>query len=98
MSQANHQAPKRVQVSKEAAEAAEAAKGSYGFGIGEEWMAWLPVAWGLRDLADALDAGGVPPPNAATQRPDGQWVVDTFPLGLAPWTQLSSCSCRCPRA
>ncbi len=98
VSQANHQAPKRVQVSKEAAEAAEAAKGSYGFGIGEEWMAWLPVAWGLRDLADALDAGGVPPPNAATQRPDGQWVVDTFPLGLAPWTQLSSCSCRCPRA
>ena len=71
------------QVSKEGAEAAEAAKGSYGFGIGEEWLCWLPVTWGLRDLADALDAGGAPAPNAFTQRPDGQWVVDTFPLGCA---------------
>ncbi|KAK9835218.1 hypothetical protein WJX81_006473 [Elliptochloris bilobata] len=71
-----------IAVSKEAAEAAEAAKGSYGFGIGEEWMCWLPVTWGLRDLAEALDAGGTPAPNAATQRPDGQWVVDTFPLGM----------------
>ena len=71
------------QVSKEGAEAAEAAKGSYGFGIGEEWLCWLPVTWGLRDFADALDAGGAPAPNAVTQRPDGQWVVDTFPLGCA---------------
>jgi len=70
-------------VSKEAAQAAEAAKGSYGVGIGEEWMCWLPVTWALRDLADALDAGGAPAPNAATQRPDGQWVVDVFPLGCA---------------
>ena len=73
----------QAQVSKEAAEAAEAAKGSYGFGIGEEWLTWLPVTWGLRDFADALDAGGAPAPNAVTQRPDGQWVVDTFPLGCA---------------
>lgn len=70
-----------LQVSKEAAEAATAAKGSYGTGIGEEWNAWLPVAWGIRELADAMDASGQPAPNAVTQRPDGQWVVDAFPLG-----------------
>ena len=86
----------RVQVSKEGAEAAEAAKGSYGFGIGEEWLCWLPVTWGLRDFADALDAGGAPAPNAVTQRPDGQWVVDTFPLGCAsraPCTPPACCHC-----
>ena len=70
-----------LQVSKEAAEAATAAKGSYGTGIGEEWNAWLPVAWGIRELAGAMDASGQPAPNAVTQRPDGQWVVDAFPLG-----------------
>ena len=69
------------QASKQAAEAATAAKGSYGNGIGEEWNAWLPVAWAIRELADAMDASGQPAPNAISQRPDGQWVVDAFPLG-----------------
>ena len=79
-------------MSKEAAEAATAAKGSYGTGIGEEWNAWLPVAWGIRELADAMDAGGQPAPNAVTQRPDGQWVVDAFPLGCAlPTVCMQSC-------
>ena len=81
----------RAQVSKEGAEAAEAAKGSYGFGIGEEWVSWLPVTWGLRDFADSLDAGGAPAPNAATQRPDGQWVVDTFPLGCGRAIRQGTC-------
>ena len=71
----------RPQVSKEAAEAATTAKGSYGGGIGEEWNAWLPVAWALRELAYAMDANGQPAANSITQRPDGQWVVDVFPLG-----------------
>lgn len=70
-----------LQVSKQAAEAATAAKGSYGGGIGEEWNAWLPVAWGIRELADAMNANGQPAPNAISQRPGGQWVVDAFPLG-----------------
>lgn len=69
------------QVSKEAGEAATAAKGSYGTGIGEEWMAWLPVAWGIRELIEAMDAGGQPSPNGVRERPDGQLVVDVFPLG-----------------
>ncbi|BDA42382.1 hypothetical protein COCOBI_03-2690 [Coccomyxa sp. Obi] len=71
-----------IEVSKEAGEAATAAKGSYGTGIGEEWMAWLPVAWAIRELIEAMDAGGQPTPNAVRQRPDGQVVVDVFPLGI----------------
>ncbi len=69
------------QVSKAAGEAATAAKGSYGTGIGEEWMAWLPVAWGIRELIEAMAAGGQPAPNGVRQRADGQVVVDAFPLG-----------------
>ncbi len=71
------------QVSKEAGAAATAAKGSYGCGIGEEWMAWLPVAWGLREFIEAMEAGGQPKPNAVIKRPDGQLVIDAFPLGCA---------------
>ena len=70
-----------LQVSKDAGEAATAAKGSYGTGIGEEWMAWLPVAWAIRELIEAMDAGGQPSANSVRQRPDGQVVVDVFPLG-----------------
>lgn len=73
--------PAGLQVSKEAGEAATGAKGSYGTGIGEEWMAWLPVAWAIRELIEAMDAGGQPAPNSVRQRPDGQVVVDVFPLG-----------------
>lgn len=69
------------QVSKEAGEAATAAKGSYGNGIGEEWMAWLPVAWAVRGLIQAMDAGGQPSFCGVRERPDGQLVVDAFPLG-----------------
>lgn len=71
----------RAQVSREAGEAATAAKGSYGTGIGEEWMAWLPVAWALREYVEAMEAGGQFKPNAVTTRPDGQLVVDAFPIG-----------------
>ena len=36
------------QASRPAAEAATAAKGSYGVGCGEEWMVWMAVIWALR--------------------------------------------------
>ena len=72
------------QVSREAGAAAAAAKGTYGCGIGEEWMAGLPVAWGLREFIEALEAGGRPRPAGVTERADGQLVVDAFPLGWAP--------------
>lgn len=36
------------QVSKPAAQAAVEAKGSYGVGVGEEWIGWMPVMWALR--------------------------------------------------
>jgi hypothetical protein len=46
-------------------------------------MAWLPVAWGLREFIEAMEAGGQPKPNAVIKRPDGQLVIDAFPLGCA---------------
>ena len=79
-------------MSKEAGEAATAAKGSYGTGIGEEWMAWLPVAWGIREFIEALEAGGQPKPNAVTKRPDGQLVVDAFPIGWGALHTVVGCS------
>ena len=38
----------QIQVSKPAAQAAVDAKGSYGAGVGEEWLGWMPVMWALR--------------------------------------------------
>lgn len=36
----------------------------------------------LRELAEALEAGGQPPVVSKHQRPDGQWVVEVMPKGL----------------
>ena len=38
----------QIPVSKPAAQAAVDAKGSYGAGVGEEWLGWMPVMWALR--------------------------------------------------
>ena len=75
------------QVAREAAKAATEAKGAWGTGIGEEWNVWLPVAWALREYAEALEAGGQPSMPSVVARPDGQLVVDAFPKGCAlhPW-------------
>jgi hypothetical protein len=43
----------------------------------------VPVVTGLRELAEALEAGGAPPPNSLRRRADGQLVADVFPCGLA---------------
>ncbi len=69
------------QVYKEAAEVAAKAHGSYGSGIGEELLSWLPVISGLREFAESLEAGGQLRPNNIKVRHDGQLVVDVFPLG-----------------
>lgn len=71
-----------LQVCEEAAQAATQAKGSWGFGIGEDLLAWVPVVSALREYAEACEAGGQPRPHGVRRRPDGQAVVDTFPLGL----------------
>lgn len=42
----------------------------------------MPIVSGLREYAEALEAGGSPRPYSTYQRPDGQWVADVFPLGL----------------
>lgn len=44
--------------------------------------AQVPVVSGLRELAEALEAGGTPRHNGVRRRPDGQLVVDAWPRGL----------------
>lgn len=41
----------------------------------------VPVVTGLREYAEALEAGGAPRPNGTRRRPDGQLVVDALPSG-----------------
>lgn len=66
---------------KEAAEVACKAHGSYGNGIGEELLSWMPVVTGIREFAESLEAGGQLRPHSIRTRTDGQLVVDAFPLG-----------------
>ena len=42
----------------------------------------VPVVSGLREYAEALEAGGAPKPNSVRRRPDGQVVADVFPAGM----------------
>jgi hypothetical protein len=42
-----------LQVSQEAAEVATKVKGSWGSGIAEEHIAWVPIVSGLREYAEA---------------------------------------------
>ena len=42
-----------MQVSREAAEVATKVKGSWGDGIAEEHIAWVPIVSGLREYAEA---------------------------------------------
>ena len=42
-----------MQVSQEAAETATKVKGSWGSGIAEEHIAWVPIVSGLREYAEA---------------------------------------------
>ena len=73
--------PEPWQVSKEAAQVATDAKGSWHNGIAEEWLSWVPIVTGLREFAESLDAGGRRAPHAVSARPDGQLVADVMPLG-----------------
>ncbi len=57
------------------------AKGSWGGGLAEELVCWVPVVSGLREYAEALEAGEKLKPVAARQLPDGQHVLDVFPSG-----------------
>lgn len=50
---------------------------------GEEWFAGpLVTVLQLRQMADALDAGGAPRPRRLRTRAGGQIVADVFPAGL----------------
>lgn len=68
------------------AEVTGQAKGSYGSGIGEEYMNILPLMFGLKEYIKAMDANGQPQPRRITQRPNGQHVAKVRGQGpnLAP--------------
>ena len=66
------------------------AKGSWHNGIAEAWSGWTPIVTGLKEYAEALQAGGKPTPCGVTTRPDGQVVVDVGPAGCALRRRLRS--------
>ena len=72
-------------MSKEAAQVETDAKGSWHNGIAEAWSGWSPIVTGLKEYAEAMEAGGKPKPCGVTTRPDGQMVVDVGPAGYASW-------------
>lgn len=41
----------------------------------------MPIVSGLREFAEAMEAGGQPKPNSITTRADGQLVADVVPYG-----------------
>ena len=43
----------------------------------------MPVVTLIRELAEAMEADGHPKPFGVKTRPDGQKVVDVWPLGWA---------------
>lgn len=68
---------------QEACKVSVDAKGSFGAGLGEEMLGWVPVLGGLRELAEALEAGGAPPPASLRVHPTtGQQIADVFPMGI----------------
>ncbi len=76
------------QVYKEAAAANVAVKGTYGTGLGEEMMIWIPVISCIRGYAEALESNCQPKHGPVRKRKNGQYVVDAFPLGcelLSVW-------------
>ena len=68
-------------MSREAAQVETDAKGSWHNGIAEAWNGWTPIVTGLKEYAEALEAGGKPRPCGVEERPDGQVVVDVGPAG-----------------
>lgn len=64
-----------IQFSKEASAAAVRAKGSYGSGLGEEWMNFIPVVFGFKEYADSMESRGEQKPLFFKERPDGQYVA-----------------------
>jgi hypothetical protein len=69
------------QVYKEAAAANVDVKGTYGTGLGEEMMGWIPVIACIREYAEALEKKCEPNYGPLRQRRNGQLIVDAFPRG-----------------
>ncbi len=63
-------------------------------GHGEEYLAGtLATMRNLRLFAEALEAGGQPSLPKTWQRPDGQWVAQTFPQGLLDKVLFTGVTC-----
>ena len=70
-----------MQVAEAGAQAATKAKGSYNTSYGEEFVGWVPIVWGAREYAEALEAGGQPGGSPVRETPSGQLIVSVFPRG-----------------
>lgn len=69
------------QAYKEAAAINVGVKGTYGSGLGEEMMIWIPVIACIREYAEALESRCQPKHGRVRQRKNGQFVVEAFPRG-----------------
>lgn len=67
------------------------AKGSYGCSVGEEMLNFMPLVFGLREYAHAMEHSGQAPPRRVTLHPGDAsvagrggepfYVAKTFPIG-----------------
>lgn len=58
-------------------------KGTYGQGIGEEYLGVIPVASYLLEMSESLESDGYTKPYKIRASPDQtQWIVDVFPTGI----------------
>lgn len=71
-----------IEIAEDAATAGTYAKGSEGWGIGEELMTFIPVVTGLQEYANSLERGILLKPLNARKRDDGQYVIDVWPSGI----------------
>lgn len=71
-----------LEIAEEAASIAAKTKGSYGSGIGEELLTFVPIISAIREYAESLEAGGTPRTRLSRHSTTGQWIADVFPSGL----------------
>lgn len=58
-------------------------KGTYGQGIGEEYLGVIPIASYLLEVSESLESDGYMKPYKIRASPDQtQWIVDVFPTGI----------------
>ena len=59
-------------------------KGSYGQGIGEEYLCLVPIVTYLSEVAECFEKRAYPNPYSTRRSSDGtQWIVDVCPVGMS---------------